>query len=123
MCESKIGYIRKLFSSDYCSSLCSQKHYEIKYENYLKREYDELRKNVLVLENVSSDIKIKYIKLPEIEYHERLWNKNTLLKLINEWKNLQDKRLNIINIETWSVEGNFLESHEPWQSKIVYNFL
>ncbi len=124
-CNKKFsgGFWNNLFR-DFCNNEC-----EVRHEKELIEEEKEYRKNenlklfnrlkdaYVYKEEVKNEIKEKYFELENYED-----GKEVLLDLINAWKEIQDKRLKIINIETWQWTGRFIEQCEPHEAKIIYTF-
>lgn len=99
-CNKEIkGWFNKIIN-EFCSNTCDDIYY-----------FEKLKLENITKENVDDDIKIKYMKL--YPFHD---GKDLLIKLINEWKNNQDKTLKILNIETYKY------SHGQWTAKIIYTF-
>ncbi len=118
-CNAKINK----FFGKFCDYNCREKYYEKEYKNEKIARRKKLKNKYIIKEEETSDIKIKTISLEESYLGNPYGGKREdILKLVNEWKNIQGNKLNILNINVYKVCSRWIEECEPWQAHITYNF-
>lgn len=116
-CEKKLNKIKQILPYKYCSFKCEYLDYEKWQDNMLKNDYIKLKNKYEKKETKKNEIQVKIIKLYHYEDSH-----DTLLKIINKWKNVQDPTLRIIDIKTWKIESKYEVDCKPWTAKIIYEY-